>query len=352
MVIRCKICGGDLLLKEGSNLAACAYCGSMMTVSLHEDEKPQMQFQATQQEPQRVIQQVVYQGETSALLQRGYMALEQEDWLGAMNFFEAVLNQKADSAEAYFGKYLAAMRYTGIEDMQAKRLGELGRLRGMLKQACVPQTERIEGLVHAYADGRDLTETDVRTVCRYDLSYNSKTVVFEERYQRENALFEENVFLSNAMQFADDSFKRKLTDLWEHLLKGTEEALEKAKQEELQDVERIKKEYEAFLVEAEQKLILKKSQAEADRVQEDTEVHQKKGTMDSEESMVSEDSALERNYLTACHKKVNAKTAEDWLEAAELFAACGIYKNSYEYMEQCRKQAEKQEEKKSTWKFV
>ena len=44
----------------------------------------------------------------SALLKRGYMALEDSEWEKADNFFEDVLNQDPECAEAYWGKYLAA----------------------------------------------------------------------------------------------------------------------------------------------------------------------------------------------------------------------------------------------------
>ena len=27
-IIKCKMCGGDLILEEGSNIAECEYCGA------------------------------------------------------------------------------------------------------------------------------------------------------------------------------------------------------------------------------------------------------------------------------------------------------------------------------------
>jgi alpha-tubulin suppressor-like RCC1 family protein len=45
-----------------------------------------------------------------ALLKRGYMALEDCEWDKAAGFFEEVLNQSAECAEAYLGKAMAALR--------------------------------------------------------------------------------------------------------------------------------------------------------------------------------------------------------------------------------------------------
>ncbi len=46
-------------------------------------------------------------GNVTALLQRGFMALEDGEWAKADNFFEQCLNQNAELAEAYLGKLMA-----------------------------------------------------------------------------------------------------------------------------------------------------------------------------------------------------------------------------------------------------
>ena len=49
-------------------------------------------------------------GNTSALLERGFMALEDGEWDKADNFFEEVLNQDAKCASAYLGKLMAELQ--------------------------------------------------------------------------------------------------------------------------------------------------------------------------------------------------------------------------------------------------
>ena len=45
VMIKCKMCGGDLLLTEGSTIAECEYCGTQQTVPTMDDEKKLVQFE-------------------------------------------------------------------------------------------------------------------------------------------------------------------------------------------------------------------------------------------------------------------------------------------------------------------
>ena len=39
-VLKCKMCGGELLLTDGENVAECDYCGSLQTVPTIDEDKP------------------------------------------------------------------------------------------------------------------------------------------------------------------------------------------------------------------------------------------------------------------------------------------------------------------------
>ena len=45
VMIKCKMCGGDLLLTEGSTVATCEYCGTQQTVPTQDNEKKLVQFE-------------------------------------------------------------------------------------------------------------------------------------------------------------------------------------------------------------------------------------------------------------------------------------------------------------------
>ena len=38
-IIKCKMCGGDLRIEEGSTVAECEYCGTRQTVPCADNEK-------------------------------------------------------------------------------------------------------------------------------------------------------------------------------------------------------------------------------------------------------------------------------------------------------------------------
>lgn len=53
-----------------------------------------------------------------ALLKRGFMALEDEEWQKADGFFEEVLNQDAENASAYLGKLMAELKVSKQENLK------------------------------------------------------------------------------------------------------------------------------------------------------------------------------------------------------------------------------------------
>ena len=57
-----------------------------------------------------IITNDIIGGNVSALLKRGYMALEDSEWDKADDFFEQCLNQNAELAEAYLGKLMAELQ--------------------------------------------------------------------------------------------------------------------------------------------------------------------------------------------------------------------------------------------------
>ena len=44
-MIKCKMCGGELVLAEDISTATCEYCGSVQTVPKADDEKKLLQFE-------------------------------------------------------------------------------------------------------------------------------------------------------------------------------------------------------------------------------------------------------------------------------------------------------------------
>lgn len=70
-------------------------------------------------QPQQVVQQVISNGRpnTTALLKRGQMALEDQQWGQAKGFFNQILNMDAECAEAYLGLAMVAAKASTQEKL-------------------------------------------------------------------------------------------------------------------------------------------------------------------------------------------------------------------------------------------
>ena len=91
-VIKCKMCGGDLTLTQGSNLAVCQYCGSQQTVPTIDDDKKARLYNRANQ----------YRLECE--FDRAYTA------------YESIVNDQPDEAEAYWGMLLSEYGVEYVDD--------------------------------------------------------------------------------------------------------------------------------------------------------------------------------------------------------------------------------------------
>ena len=87
-IIKCKMCGGDLNIVEGSTVAECAYCGTKQTVPSADSEKK------------------------LTLFARAGRLLRACEFDKAAGVFEAIAADFPEEAEAYWG--LVLCKY-GIE---------------------------------------------------------------------------------------------------------------------------------------------------------------------------------------------------------------------------------------------
>ena len=91
-VIKCKMCGGDLTLTEGSSTAECEYCGSLQTVPLADNEKKLTLF---------------------ARANRLRIACEFDK---ASGVYESIVADFPEEAEAYWGLCLCAYGIEYVDD--------------------------------------------------------------------------------------------------------------------------------------------------------------------------------------------------------------------------------------------
>lgn len=91
-VITCKMCGGDLTLVPGSNLAVCQYCGSQQTVPAIDDDKK------------------------ARLYNRANRYRLECEFDKAYNAYESIVRDEPTEAEAYWGLVLSEYGVEYVDD--------------------------------------------------------------------------------------------------------------------------------------------------------------------------------------------------------------------------------------------
>ena len=134
MIIKCKMCGGDLSVTEGSSICECEYCGTRQTLpKLTSDRKANLIDRADH-------------------FRRGH------DYDKAMGIYEQILNEDGADAEAYWGIVLC--RY-GIEYVQdpasGKRVPTINR---MQYTSILADEDYKSALQYADADQRPIYEAE------------------------------------------------------------------------------------------------------------------------------------------------------------------------------------------------
>ena len=91
-VIKCKMCGGDLVLVEGQSVAECEYCGSRQTVPSSDNEKKLIQFE------------------------RAERLRKNCEFDKAAGLYEAIVSEFRQEAEAYWGMVLCKYGIEYVDD--------------------------------------------------------------------------------------------------------------------------------------------------------------------------------------------------------------------------------------------
>ncbi len=151
----------------------------------------------------------VYTSNVNALLKRGNMALEDGEWEKADDFFEQVLNQDAECAEAYLGKYLATNRQSNTESMISSLVSQYQGANSEFIEAFPADEEHIQIMVNKYSIPYYLPSSKISS--RYVFNKKMESEVNQRIRQKTDLLtsFTEDRYLKRYKLFAKESEKEK-----------------------------------------------------------------------------------------------------------------------------------------------
>ncbi len=150
----------------------------------------------------------VYTGNVNALLKRGNMALEDGEWEKADDFFEQVLNQDAECAEAYWGKYLASNHQHNAEALCSSLTDQYKEAAFVKKEAFPPNTAYIENAVNHFGKIGIYSEEKIRRYYQnFDRYFDSKTETREKQSAELIQAIEMDKLFVRAQQYAKGDTK-------------------------------------------------------------------------------------------------------------------------------------------------
>ena len=260
------------------------------------------------------VEQAGPSSNVKALLKRGYMALEDGGWGKADDFFEQVLNQDAECAEAYMGKVLAARKASSLERLVADQ-----KSRHQVKPekyTIQPEQSRAQKAVQRWSVTGYLMESTIKKYYNVEESYQSAVEYWTDARKREESGWSADKQLTRAFKYAKGSYKQELDGAYKDLM----DFYDRKTAEAIANRDRDKADAEQRLAQA----------------------------LDDADKKVAElyDEAVkqrEADYHSACEAQAEAEREEDLEKlksTAERFVSLGDYKDSFERNESCIKKAD------------
>ena len=249
---------------------------------------------------------------TSALLKRGYMALDDKNWDDAKGYFDRVLDMDAECGAAYFGQFLADNQCSTADEYAAKRTKELPPPQTEALEACPEQSERIEKIIQENVIPGYLYRNEISLLFDFDRSYNSRVKWLRGLQKAEGVRLGQERKLVRAKEYASAETAEQIKSMVGKIKSSYDAVIAKAEAKDKANIARTIDTYNAYL---------EKAEAEAKRLHDEAAERR------------------ESNYIAACKAADTATTEKEFRDAANMFErsslVIGDYKDSCERAQYC-----------------
>ncbi len=261
-----------------------------------------------------VVVQQTANSNIAALLKRGSLALEDGEWTKADGFYEEVLNQNAECAEAYLGKFLAAQNCCTITEYFASLAEETVDVSSETFIAYPEAIAHIDAAVARYTVDSYLTADTIQNLYAFDRSYTSTTP--NRIRQKEAQLKELNAerLLLRARQYAQGALKETLEQSVGEFSRILDDRIRQAQMQDQESIDRITAACRAHMAQADVKA---------------QELHKK---------MLQK---RERDYQHHLQSMANATSIHDYDRICDALLAMNSYKDTAELATKCRAESDR-----------
>ena len=214
---------------------------------------------ATKDEPKPAVKEtVVVQQETNsnvtALLKRGYMALEDKEWEKADDFFEQVLNQDAENAEAYLGKFLCKQKNPSLAEYKSACLQRGYGCNTHSYTAVTPNEEHIKKIYDEKPQYLKVELSKVKEFYQFNGDYDSPVSAIRKLLEIEKKYWE-GKDMTRAQKFARGTFADELKAAKNAILAHFNELIRKQEEADRKVEAELVEKYKAFEKDADKKVL-------------------------------------------------------------------------------------------------
>lgn len=265
-----------------------------------------------------VIQQSNTSSNVSTLLKRGNIALEDGDWKKADEFFEEVLNQDAECAEAYLGKLMAKSMSNSIQELTGRFVSKYKTAKKEQSEACPEESKVIEESVSNYTVEDYLSEKEIRKQYAFDRTYMSELSSRKQQKEQQMSELSNERLLVRVKQYATGETKTDIDNMLEEIENALDKRIADAQNADNESIALVKSNYKKALSDADVKV---------------QELYRK---------------ALERQenvYKLNVSQMNQAKTIFDYEKVYKYFKKMNGYKDVDELANQCLREVDRIREK-------
>lgn len=194
-----------------------------------------------------VIQQGGSSGNANALIKRGNMALEDGDWQKADEFFEEVLNQDAECAEAYLGKLMAKCKQCNIYSLTQYYILKYESSETEELEACPEATGHIDSAISSYMVLDYLPGSEIKKAYEFDRTYISELSFRKQQKNQEISELSSEKLLSRARQYAVGETKTLIDKMFEDIISTLDGRIVAAEKADNESIAAVKSSYEMHL---------------------------------------------------------------------------------------------------------